>query len=66
MKSHEEVGDKANDALRINGGELGCKVIGEGGNLGFTQLGRIEYALKGGRVNTDAIDNSAGVGLFRS
>ncbi len=43
-----EVGDKANDALRVNGCELRCKVVGEGGNLGFTQLGRIEYAMKGG------------------
>jgi glutamate dehydrogenase len=60
-ESHAEVGDKANDAVRVNGHELGCKVVGEGGNLGLTQLGRIEYALKGGRVLTDAIDNSAGV-----
>lgn len=60
-ESHLEVGDRANDALRINGNELRCKVIGEGGNLGFTQKGRIEYALTGGRVNTDAMDNSAGV-----
>ncbi|MEG2154550.1 MAG: NAD-glutamate dehydrogenase [Burkholderiaceae bacterium] len=56
-----EVGDRANDSLRVNGGELRCKVVGEGGNLGFTQRGRIEYALAGGRINTDAIDNSAGV-----
>jgi glutamate dehydrogenase len=56
-----DVGDRANDALRVNGNELHCKVIGEGGNLGMTQRGRIEYALNGGRVNTDAIDNSAGV-----
>ena len=56
-----EVGDRANDALRINGDDLRCKVVGEGANLGFTQRGRIEYALKGGRINTDAIDNSAGV-----
>jgi glutamate dehydrogenase len=56
-----EVGDRANDALRVDGNELHCKVIGEGGNLGMTQRGRIEYALNGGRVNTDAIDNSAGV-----
>ncbi|MGD9871034.1 MAG: NAD-glutamate dehydrogenase [Thauera sp.] len=55
------VGDRANDAVRVNGGELRCKVFGEGGNLGATQLGRIEYALKGGRINTDAIDNSGGV-----
>lgn len=58
---HNEVGDKANDSLRVNGCELRCKVVGEGGNLGFTQLGRIEYALHGGRINTDAIDNSGGV-----
>ncbi len=56
-----EVGDRSNDLLRINGRELRCKVVGEGGNLGFTQLGRIEYALQGGRINTDFIDNSAGV-----
>lgn len=58
---NSEVGDRANDALRLNGDELRCKVVGEGGNLGFTQLGRVEYALKGGKINTDAIDNSAGV-----
>ncbi|MCF8199295.1 MAG: NAD-glutamate dehydrogenase [Sulfuritalea sp.] len=56
-----EVGDRANDAVRINGAELRCKVVAEGGNLGCTQLGRIEYALNGGRIYTDAIDNSAGV-----
>ena len=60
-QSHAEVGDRATDALRINGNDLRCKVVAEGGNLGFTQLGRIEYALNGGRINTDAIDNSAGV-----
>ncbi len=60
-ENNSEVGDRANDALRINGCELRCKVIGEGGNLGFTQKGRIEYALNGGRINTDAMDNSAGV-----
>ena len=60
-ESHAEVGDRANDAVRINGGELRCRVVGEGGNLGVTQRGRIEYALKGGRLNTDFIDNSAGV-----
>jgi glutamate dehydrogenase len=60
-ESHAEVGDRANDALRVNGSELGAKVVGEGGNLGATQAGRIEYALHGGRINTDAIDNSAGV-----
>jgi glutamate dehydrogenase len=56
-----EVGDKNNDAVRINAAELRCRVVGEGGNLGFTQRGRIEYALHGGQINTDAIDNSAGV-----
>ncbi|MBE0358972.1 MULTISPECIES: NAD-glutamate dehydrogenase [Pseudoalteromonas] len=56
-----DVGDRANDALRINGKELGAKIIGEGGNLGATQLGRIEFAEKGGRVNTDFIDNVGGV-----
>lgn len=60
-ESHEEVGDKANDVLRVNGNELRCKVIGEGGNLGTTQLGRVEYCLNGGRSNTDFIDNAAGV-----
>jgi glutamate dehydrogenase len=61
METHADVGDKANDALRADGGELRCKVVGEGGNLGLTQLGRIEYARNGGLVNTDFIDNSAGV-----
>jgi glutamate dehydrogenase len=60
-QSHAEVGDRANDAVRVNGKDLRCKVVAEGGNLGFTQLGRIEYALAGGRIYTDAIDNSAGV-----
>ena len=60
-QSHADVGDKANDAIRVNGDELRCRVIGEGGNLGCTQLGRIEAARAGIRVNTDAIDNSAGV-----
>lgn len=60
-QSNEEVKDKANDALRVNGGELAVKVVGEGGNLGATQLGRIEFAKKGGYIYTDAIDNSAGV-----
>ena len=60
-QSHVEVRDRANDAIRVNGRELRAKVVGEGGNLGFTQAGRIEYALNGGRINTDAIDNSAGV-----
>ncbi len=60
-ESNIDVGDKANDAVRINGADLRCQVVGEGANLGFTQAGRIEYALKGGRIDTDAIDNSAGV-----
>ncbi|WP_288355248.1 NAD-glutamate dehydrogenase [uncultured Cycloclasticus sp.] len=60
IETDADVGDRANDALRVNGRELACKVVGEGGNLGFTQLGRIEYAAKG-RINTDAIDNAAGV-----
>jgi glutamate dehydrogenase len=60
-ETHADVGDKANDAIRVNGSELRCRCIGEGGNLGLTQLGRIEYARAGGRVNTDFIDNSAGV-----
>ncbi|MBA2441883.1 MAG: NAD-glutamate dehydrogenase [Rubrobacter sp.] len=60
-ETHAEVGDKANDALRVDGRDLRCRVVGEGGNLGFTQRGRIEYALGGGKVNTDAIDNSGGV-----
>ncbi|MDH3412849.1 MAG: NAD-glutamate dehydrogenase [Gammaproteobacteria bacterium] len=58
---NDEVGDRANDAVRIDATELRCKVVGEGGNLGFTQLGRIEYSSNGGRLFTDAIDNSAGV-----
>ncbi len=58
---HADVGDRANDALRINGSELRCKVVGEGGNLGCTQRGRVEAALSGVRIYTDAIDNSAGV-----
>lgn len=60
-ESHADVGDKANNAIRVNGDQLRCKCVGEGGNLGLTQLGRIEYALAGGRINTDFIDNSAGV-----
>jgi len=60
-ETHAQVGDRANDAVRINGRALRCKVFCEGGNLGCTQLGRIEYALAGGRIFTDAIDNSAGV-----
>ena len=61
QESHADVGDKANDSLRVDGGELRCKVVGEGGNLGMTQRGRIEYAMQGGLCNTDFIDNSAGV-----
>ncbi len=60
-ESNAEVGDKTNDGVRIDGAQLRCRVVGEGGNLGFTQKGRIEYALSGGRLNTDAIDNVAGV-----
>ncbi|WP_327710890.1 NAD-glutamate dehydrogenase [Streptomyces sp. NBC_00464] len=60
-ESNADVGDKANDAIRVNGEDLRAKVVGEGGNLGATQLGRIEFARTGGRINTDAIDNSAGV-----
>ncbi|MEL4506060.1 NAD-glutamate dehydrogenase [Luteococcus sp. H138] len=60
-ETHQDVGDKANDAVRRNGSEIRARVAGEGGNLGWTQLGRIEYARTGGRINTDFIDNSAGV-----
>ncbi|MGX1670139.1 NAD-glutamate dehydrogenase [Streptomyces sp. NPDC055400] len=60
-ESNADVGDKANDAIRVDGQDVRAKVIGEGGNLGATQLGRIEFARSGGKVNTDAIDNSAGV-----
>jgi glutamate dehydrogenase len=60
-ESDEAAGDRANDAVRVTGAELRCKVIGEGANLGMTQRGRIEAALRGTRLNTDAIDNSAGV-----
>ena len=56
-----DVGDRTNDVIRINGSELRCKIVGEGGNLGFTQLGREEYALNNGKIYTDFIDNSAGV-----
>src|SRR5690606_214185 len=58
---HADVGDTANDAVRIDATDLRCKVLGEGGNLGLTQRARIRYALDGGRCNTDAIDNSGGV-----
>ena len=60
-ESHGEVGDRANDAVRVDARELRCKVIGEGANLGVTQLGRVEFARADGRINTDFIDNSAGV-----
>ncbi|WP_374578453.1 NAD-glutamate dehydrogenase [Phenylobacterium sp.] len=60
-ESQADVGDKANDAVRVNGADLRVKVVGEGANLGLTQAGRIEFALRGGRIDTDAIDNSAGV-----
>jgi len=58
---HGEIGDRANDALRVDGRQVRARVVGEGGNLGFSQRGRIEYAAAGGRINTDFIDNSAGV-----
>ena len=61
-ESHAEVGDRVNDAVRVNAQALRCKVVGEGGNLGMTQCSRISFAAAGGRINTDAIDNSAGVG----
>jgi glutamate dehydrogenase len=60
-ESNAKVGDKANDGVRIDGAQLRCRVVGEAGPFGFTQKGRIEYALSGGRINTDAIDNVAGV-----
>jgi len=61
LESHGDVGDRSNDAVRVDARELNCKVVGEGGNLGLSQLGRIEFARRGGRLNTDFIDNSAGV-----
>ncbi|HTG76682.1 MAG TPA: NAD-glutamate dehydrogenase [Steroidobacteraceae bacterium] len=60
-EAHSAIGDRANDALRVDGRELRCRVVGEGGNLGLSQLGRIEYAQGGGRINTDFVDNSGGV-----
>ncbi|HLT03360.1 MAG TPA: NAD-glutamate dehydrogenase [Pseudomonas sp.] len=60
-ESHADIGDKANDPVRVNGGEVRARVIGEGGNLGMSQLGRIEYCLAGGACNTDFIDNAGGV-----
>ncbi|MFD4469473.1 NAD-glutamate dehydrogenase [Rhodococcus sp. NPDC058505] len=60
-ESDADVGDKSNDIVRVNGAEVRARVIGEGGNLGVTPRGRVEYDLSGGRINTDALDNSAGV-----
>ena len=60
-ESNANAGDNANDGVRIDGAELRCRVVGEGGNPSFTQKGRIEYALAGGQINTDAIDSAAGV-----
>jgi glutamate dehydrogenase len=60
-EKHEEVGDRSNDNVRVDACDLGAKVVGEGANLGFTQKARIEYSLHGGSINTDAVDNSAGV-----
>ena len=60
-ETHADVGDRANDSLRVNGSELRARIVGEGGNLGLTQLARVEYAINGGLIYTDAIDNSAGV-----
>ena len=61
VESNLDAGDPGNDAVRVNGGELRCRVVAEGGNLGFTQRSRVEYALRGGKINTDFIDNSGGV-----
>jgi glutamate dehydrogenase len=60
-ETNQEVGDRGNDGVRVDGARLKVRVVGEGGNLGFTQQGRIEYSLAGGRINIDAIDNSGGV-----
>ncbi len=60
-EAHSAIGDRTNDAVRVDGRELRCRVVGEGGNLGLSQLGRIEYARAGGRLNTDFVDNSGGV-----
>ncbi|HEX8394028.1 MAG TPA: NAD-glutamate dehydrogenase domain-containing protein, partial [Longimicrobium sp.] len=62
-ETHADVGDPTNDPVRVNAGELRCKVIGEGGNLGFTQRARVAFDRAGGRINTDALDNSAGVDM---
>ncbi len=60
-EGHSDVGDRSNDSVRVDADQLRCKVIGEGGNLGFTQRARVEFSLRGGRINTDFIDNSGGV-----
>jgi glutamate dehydrogenase len=60
-EKHEDVGDRSNDNVRVDAANLGARVVGEGANLGFTQKARIEYSLHSGRINTDAVDNSAGV-----
>ena len=62
-ETHAQVGDSSNNAVRVDASDLRARVVGEGGNLGFTQLARVEYALAGGRINTDAVDNSAGVDM---
>ncbi len=62
-ETHADVGDRTNDSIRLDANELRCKVVGEGGNLGFTHAARVEFALHGGRLNTDAVDNSAGVDM---
>jgi glutamate dehydrogenase len=62
-ETHADVGDSANDAVRIDASELRCKVLGEGGNLGLTQRARVQFALNGGLCYTDAIDNSGGVDM---
>jgi glutamate dehydrogenase len=62
-ETNEDVGDKVNDSTRVDANRIKAKVVGEGANLGFTQLARVEYALNGGRINTDAVDNSGGVDL---
>ncbi len=62
-ETHRQVGDSSNDAVRIDATQLHAKIVGEGGNLGFTQAARVEYASHGGRVNSDAVDNSGGVDM---
>ena len=62
-EKHEEAGDRSNDNVRVDACDLGATVVGEGANLGFTQNARIEYSLRGGLINTDAVDNSAGVDI---